>query len=193
MEEELDNKEELQESEVETQNGPPKINMKHFAVGMVAVVLFVGLLIYSKYKVNMQKNDAVGRTQNEAVENLEQEADNVSDTIMKSDVRDLVVEDLVVGDGLEATTGAKVSVHYTGALVSGEKFDSSLDRGVPFEFTIGEGQVIPGWEMGVTGMKVGGKRKLIIPPQLAYGERGAGGVIPPNSTLVFEIELLGVE
>ncbi|MGE0615181.1 MAG: FKBP-type peptidyl-prolyl cis-trans isomerase [Bacteriovoracia bacterium] len=102
-------------------------------------------------------------------------------------------EDLKVGDGAEAAAGKSVKVHYTGWLTNGTKFDSSLDRGVPFEFPLGEGRVIPGWDKGVAGMKVGGKRKLTIPPDMAYGERGAGGAIPPNSTLVFEVELLEVK
>ena len=101
-------------------------------------------------------------------------------------------EDLTVGSGDEATTGKTVSVHYTGTLTDGSKFDSSLDRGRPFEFQLGAGRVIKGWDQGVVGMKIGGKRKLTIPSELAYGARGFPPVIPPNSTLVFEIELLGV-
>jgi FKBP-type peptidyl-prolyl cis-trans isomerase len=100
--------------------------------------------------------------------------------------------DLQVGAGAEAVAGKKVSVHYTGTLTSGQKFDSSLDRGKPFQFTLGAGQVIKGWDQGVAGMKVGGKRRLQIPPEMAYGARGFPPVIPPNSTLVFEIELLAV-
>jgi FKBP-type peptidyl-prolyl cis-trans isomerase FkpA len=106
---------------------------------------------------------------------------------------ELVIEDQVVGNGLEAVAGKQVSVHYTGTLTDGKKFDSSRDRGTPFEFSLGAGQVIKGWDQGVAGMKVGGKRKLTIPSELGYGSRGAGGVIPPNATLVFEIELLDVK
>ena len=105
----------------------------------------------------------------------------------------LIKEDLVVGTGADATSGQKVTVHYTGWLMNGTKFDSSKDRRDPFVFSLGKGQVIKGWDEGVQGMKVGGKRKLTIPPAMGYGSRGAGGVIPPNATLVFEVELLGVE
>jgi len=104
----------------------------------------------------------------------------------------LIKEDLVVGTGSEATSGQKVTVHYTGWLTNGTEFDSSKDRRDPFVFNLGKGQVIKGWDEGVQGMKVGGKRKLTIPPAMGYGARGAGGVIPPNATLVFEVELLGV-
>ena len=105
----------------------------------------------------------------------------------------LKTQDLVVGSGAEAINGKKISVNYVGTLADGKKFDSSYDRGAPFQFVLGAGQVIQGWELGVAGMKVGGKRKLIIPPALGYGDRNIGnGLIPPNSTLIFEVELLGV-
>ena len=116
-----------------------------------------------------------------------------------TNISELVKTDIKAGEGAEATAGHDVSVHYTGWLYEasaayhhGNKFDSSRDRGQPFEFSLGASQVIPGWDMGVAGMKVGGQRTLIIPPNLGYGDRGAGGSIPPNATLVFDVELLGV-
>jgi len=104
----------------------------------------------------------------------------------------LIIEDVVVGEGAEACAGQSVSVHYTGWLTDGTKFDSSKDRDDPFEFDLGGRSVISGWDEGVVGMKIGGTRKLTIPPQLGYGARGAGAVIPPNATLVFEIDLLEI-
>jgi peptidylprolyl isomerase len=109
----------------------------------------------------------------------------------------LQIADSKIGTGAQPKTGQTCVMHYTGWLydngVKGAKFDSSLDRGEPFEFAIGRGQVIKGWDEGVATMQVGGKRTLIIPPQLGYGARGAGGVIPPNATLIFDVELLGVK
>ena len=106
----------------------------------------------------------------------------------------LLIEDLIVGDGAEAKDYNKVVVNYTGKLEDGSVFDSSLNPGrSPFTFTLGAGSVIKGWDQGLKDMKVGGKRKLIIPPELAYGENGAGSAVPPNATLIFEVELLEVE
>ena len=104
----------------------------------------------------------------------------------------LIIDDITMGEGEAAAAGQSVTVHYTGWLTTGAKFDSSKDRDDPFVFHLGAGQVIRGWDEGVQGMKVGGKRKLTIPPALGYGARGAGGVIPPNATLIFEVDLLAV-
>jgi FKBP-type peptidyl-prolyl cis-trans isomerase len=106
---------------------------------------------------------------------------------------ELEIEILNEGDGQEAKNGDKVSMHYTGWLTDGTKFDSSVDRGQPFRFGLGGGQVIRGWDQGIVGMKVGGKRKLTIPGDLAYGAQGYPGLIPPNATLVFDVELLGID
>ena len=105
----------------------------------------------------------------------------------------LKIEDVKVGTGAEAVAGKGVTVHYTGTLTDGKKFDSSLDHGQPFSFPLGAGRVIKGWDEGVAGMKVGGKRKLTIPPELGYGAAGAGAVIPANATLLFDVELLSVQ
>ena len=120
-----------------------------------------------------------------------------TDVALNPTASELMIRDLNIGDGRTATSGMTAVVHYTGWLFApdaadnrGEKFDSSLDRGDPFQFDLGAKQVIRGWDDGVVGMKTGGRRELIIPPELAYGSSGAGGVIPPNATLVFEVELI---
>lgn len=114
-------------------------------------------------------------------------------TPMGEEVTELMIEDIKVGTGDEALAGKAVDVHYEGYLIDGRKFDSSRERGAPFTFTLGAGEVIRGWDEGLVGMKVGGVRKLTIPPDKGYGAAGAGGVIPPNATLIFEVELLGVK
>ena len=124
---------------------------------------------------------------------LDQNLQAVASDKMVTTSSGLKYQDEEVGTGPEPRIGQTVTVHYTGTLENGKKFDSSVDRGQPFSFVIGVGQVIKGWDEGVATMKVGGKRKLIIPSELGYGARGAGGVIPPNATLVFDVELLGVK
>lgn len=126
-------------------------------------------------------------------------SDSVNSTQAVGGVTALVQTDVVLGDGAVAVAGKTVSVHYSGWLYDesaadkkGAKFDSSRDRGQPFDFPLGEGRVIKGWDQGVAGMKVGGQRTLTIPPTLGYGSRGAGGSIPPNASLIFDVELLGV-
>ncbi|HLD09959.1 MAG TPA: FKBP-type peptidyl-prolyl cis-trans isomerase [Methylophilaceae bacterium] len=121
-------------------------------------------------------------------------------TAMTQSITELVKKDTIVGEGREAEPGFNITVHYTGWLYDpskedghGKKFDSSLDRREPFVFFLGGGQVIQGWDEGFAGMKIGGKRTLIIPPEMGYGARGAGGMIPPNATLIFDVELLGIK
>ena len=148
---------------------------------VVAVLLFGGNLA-SMFTATQQ---SVG--QQITQQNMENNTGNVN----QENVAPLQILDTVIGTGEEAKIGDTVTVHYTGTLTNGQKFDSSVDRNMPFEFTLGEGKVIRGWEEGFAGMKVGGKRQLIIAPEYAYGNQQVGP-IPPNSTLVFDVELLGV-
>ena len=117
----------------------------------------------------------------------------INQTLPKQTMTDLKIEELTVGTGAEVKSGDTVVINYIGTLEDGTKFDSSYDRGQPFETQIGVGQVIKGWDIGIPGMKVGGKRRLYIPSAMAYGTQGAGNVIPPNSNLIFEVELVGVK
>ena len=156
---------------------------------------FIGLLsVGLVYFLNRPNSQSIGGQQKEVVAENETvvQNDEVQEN-MQETVAELKIEDIKVGDGAVATSGKTVSVHYTGTLTDGTKFDSSKDRGTPFEFNLGAGQVIAGWDKGVVGMKVGGVRKLTIPSDMAYGPNGIPGVIPGGATLIFEVELLGVK
>lgn len=150
---------------------------------IVVILSTIAISSIINYSAGIKDSDS-----NLPVDKSEQIKENV-----KMQESELKIEDLVVGTGVEATVGKNISVHYTGTLTDGTKFDSSKDRNMPFEFTLGAGQVIQGWDQGFKGMKVGGKRKLTIPASMGYGSQGAGGVIPPNATLIFEVELLDVK
>jgi peptidylprolyl isomerase len=149
------------------------------------LLLFAALLIFSACK----QSDVT--PQGSKSESTMNDKTGGTDNMVKTP-SGLQYEDLVPGSGASPSPGKKVVVHYTGWLTDGKKFDSSLDKNEPFTFIIGAGQVIPGWDEGVMSMKIGGKRKLIIPSNLGYGAAGAGGVIPPNATLVFEVLLLDI-
>ena len=161
--------------------------MKIFLLGILAI-LILGI---AGFVLSLDKTPTVTEvTDSQATK---QEVNNQqTQQIEIMPVDELKIEDTIIGEGKEAILGKVVSVHYTGTLVDGTKFDSSVDRGTPFQFTLGAGQVIKGWDQGVLGMKVGGKRTLIIPSDLAYGPTGRPGTIPPSATLIFDIELLDV-
>lgn len=155
-----------------------RLRRQRILLGAVAVIVIAAIAYFAFRSFSQNKSGSTG----------ESTGGNVVTT-----ASGLKYEDLVVGSGPEAKAGDTVQVHYTGWLTDGTKFDSSLDRGQPFEFALGTGGVIAGWDEGVAGMKVGGKRRLTIPPELGYGASGAGGVIPPNATLIFEVELLAIK
>ena len=164
--------------------------MKNIAIATIGftVILFAGFIFVNSQalKKESQLKDSV------VVPTPEVQAAATANP-QDAKITEMKTEDIVVGTGQEATNGKKVTVHYTGTLTSGTKFDSSLDRNQPFTFTLGAGEVIKGWDLGVKGMKVGGKRKLTVPSDLGYGPNGAPPVIPPNAALVFEVEVLKVE
>lgn len=169
------------------------MNMNAIIGIAVSVILVAGFACTSKNETATNSSSTTNNAANTAQNNAAGGAQMGAAATTGAVVTELKIEDLQVGTGAEAVAGKKVTVHYTGWLTNGTKFDSSLDRGQPFPFPLGAGRVIQGWDKGVAGMKVGGKRKLTIPPQMAYGERGAPPVIPPNSTLIFEVQLLGVD
>ena len=147
---------------------------KIYLIIILAILIIVG--VYSVLFKNQKPN-----------ENQLQLNNNIQE------IQDMKIETLKEGNGSEAKNGDTISVHYMGILENGTKFDSSIDRGTPFSFTLGTGQVIQGWDLGVLGMRVGERRKLTIPSELAYGSAGVPGAIPPNATLVFEVELLSID
>lgn len=156
---------------------------------IMVVAVIVGGLAVAAYIISRGRQGAEQIASSEVGSSTSEVTSATGD----QNVTELKIEDIAVGDGAEAVAGKTVVVHYTGTLVDGKKFDSSVDRGQPFPFPLGAGRVIQGWDKGVEGMKVGGKRKLTIPPSMGYGEQGAGGVIPPNATLIFDVELLEVK
>lgn len=158
------------------------MNTKSIVIGFIIIIVLVALVSWAS-KAEAPENGAM------------QEKTDTSTNVTKTSMitEGLQAEILKEGAGAAAAAGNTVSVHYTGWLTDGTKFDSSVDRGRPFEFVLGTGSVIAGWDQGVVGMKVGEKRKLTIAPELGYGAAGAGGVIPPNATLVFDVELLAIQ
>jgi FKBP-type peptidyl-prolyl cis-trans isomerase len=152
---------------------------KQIFVTSLLVLLALAALLYNK-----SKNTSLSQPNN----NL-----SIINKDTPMDVSELKIEDTLVGTGREAKSGDMVVMHYTGTLLDGTKFDSSVDRGTPFETQIGVGQVIQGWDQGIPGMKIGGKRRLTIPSSLGYGSRGAGAAIPPNAGLIFDVELVNIK
>jgi peptidylprolyl isomerase len=177
-------------------------------VAIVVVAFFFGTMFLYSFNKNVEKSrdaDGAKSTQEVTVDpavpavpaveqiNKIKTNTNTKNTMTTTSPEGLVIEDKAVGTGIEAVAGKTVFVDYVGTLENGTKFDSSYDRGQPIEFVLGTGRVIKGWDMGIAGMKVGGKRRLVIPADLAYGDRAVGGVIPANAVLVFEVELVGVK
>lgn len=170
--------------------GSPKFIF--LVVPVIAILIGVGIYFLSGKTAN--KQDLATEAPQDTIENT---SEPIATGSAKPNMEGLKIEDIKVGTGAEAVSGKKITVNYTGNLEDGTVFDSNVDPKFghvePFVFNLGAGQVIQGWDKGFAGMKIGGKRKLTIPPELGYGANGAGGVIPPNATLIFEVELLKVE
>jgi len=153
-------------------------------------ILIIGFIFYMDF-ISLSNEVTSDLDQEQIDELLDENQDNQSEVNVERN-EEVQIEDLIVGEGVEAKDGDKITVNYVGTLTDGTKFDNSYDRNKPFVFTLGNGEVIQGWDEGILGMKIGGKRKLTIPPSLGYGESGSGDVIPPNSTLIFEVELISI-
>ena len=157
-----------------------------FILGFLAVVLLAGGMLFMQTNPSSKTADTTTTVRSDTLSNNSKPMDHKK-------ISGLQITVTKEGSGAEAKKGDHIEVHYTGKLTDGTKFDSSVDRGVPFALTLGAGQVIPGWETGLLGMKVGEERTLTIPPELAYGERGFPGAIPPNATLIFEVKLVSIK
>ena len=163
---------------------------------VILAVVFLGFVIYKNQNTKSpETNNNQSQNQEQSQEQVQVKTQNENQEQVKNsfEIQGMKVEILKQGTGQEAKTGDVVSTNYLGTLENGTKFDSSYDRGEPFAFTLGEGKVIKGWELGILGMKVGEKRKLTIPSNLAYGDNGIPGFIPPKATLIFEVELVGIK
>jgi len=154
---------------------------------VISIIILIVVIVGIYFIAQNNKNSGAALSQSLAQEQQKSEANPTS-----YDIQGMKIEVLKEGSGEAAKSGDLVTVNYVGTLTNGTKFDSSLDRNQPFQFTLGQNRVIQGWELGVAGMKVGEKRKLTIPPELGYGAQGAGSVIPPNATLIFEIDMLSI-
>jgi len=159
-------------------------------ISIIILVIILIVIIGGIYFLTRNNNNNSGAALSQSLSQNEQTGVPSGSSY---EIQGMKVEILKQGTGTAAKSGGAVTVNYVGTLQDGTKFDSSIDRGQPLEFTLGQNSVIQGWELGVAGMKVGEKRKLTIPPELAYGSQGAGGVIPPNATLIFEIDMLGIK
>ena len=163
---------------------------KNAVVIGIAIIIVTGLYFVFDYRNKLKEQEKPPALENLEINNSIYNMSNQN--AQNSQGNELKTEILKEGTGEGAKAGDKATVHYVGALMGGQKFDSSIDRGQPFSFQLGAGSVIRGWDEGIIGMKVGEKRRLVIPPELGYGEAGAGNVIPPNATLIFEVEMLKI-